>query len=183
MTANEKAQQGQPWWVVFIEGIVALITGGLLLVSPERTAAVLVMFLGIFWLVSGIIEIVSIFSDKSKWGLKLVVGLLGIVAGILTLRHPLWSTALVATTLIVILGLYGLFVGASMLVRAFKGDGWGVGIMGVVAILIGIFLLANRLIGIQLTVTFIGLVLVVGGIAAIVMSFRMDDSSPGGAQV
>ncbi len=70
-----------------------------------------------------------------------------------------------------------------MLVRAFKGDGWGVGIMGVVAILIGILLLANKAIGIQLTVTLTGLVLAVGGIAAIVMSFRMDDSSPGGAQV
>ena len=182
MTANERIQ-GQPWWVVLVEGIVALITGGLLLVSPERTAAVLVMFLGLFWLVAGIIEIVSIFVDRSKWGLKLVIGVLGIVAGILTLQHPLWSTALVATTLIVILGIYGLFIGASMLVRAFRGDGWGVGIIGVVAILIGIFLLANRMIGIELTVTLTGIALVVGGIAAIVMSFRMDDSSPTGAQV
>jgi len=71
----------------------------------------------------------------------------------LVLQHPLWSTAVVATTLIVILGIYGLFIGASMLVRAFRGDGWGVGIM------------------------------VVGGIGMIVMSFRMDDSSPQEAQL
>lgn len=180
---NTNENRGQPWWVVLVEGIVALITGGLLLVSPERTAAVLVMFLGLFFLVAGIIEIVSIFVDRSRWGLKLVIGLLGIIAGILTFRHPLWSTALVATTLIVMLGIYGLFIGASMLVRAFRGDGWGVGILGVVAILIGIFLLANRMIGIELTVMLTGIALVMGGIAAIVMSFRMDDSSPTEAQV
>jgi len=183
MTMNEKEQRGQPWWVVLVEGVVALITGALLLVSPERTAAVLVTFLGLFWIVAGIIEIVSIFSDKSKWGLKLVIGLLGVIAGVLVMRHPLWSTALVTTTLIVILGLYSIIAGLTMLIRAFRGDGWGVGVTGVIVILVGIFLLANTLIGIQLTVTLVGIVLVVGGIAAIVMSFRMDDSSPRGAQV
>jgi uncharacterized membrane protein HdeD (DUF308 family) len=70
-----------------------------------------------------------------------------------------------------------------MLLRAFRGGGWGVGILGIVAILIGIFLLANTWIGIQLTVMLAGITLVIGGIAAIVLSFRMDDSSPQGAQV
>ncbi len=179
----EKRIEGQPWWVVFVEGIVAVVTGGLLLVSPERTLALLVLFLGIFWLVGGIIEVVSIFSNKSKWGLKLIIGLLGIIAGILVLRHPLWSTAVTTATLIVILGFYGLIAGVSMLLRAFRGGGWGVGILGIVAILIGIFLLANTWIGIQLTVMLAGITLVIGGIAAIVLSFRMDDSSPQGAQV
>jgi uncharacterized membrane protein HdeD (DUF308 family) len=174
---------GQPWWVVFVEGILALVTGGLLLISPERTVGLLVLFLGIFWLIGGVIELVSIFVDKTHWGLKLVIGILGIIAGILVLQHPLWSTVLVATTMSVILGFYGLFSGTSMLVRAFRGAGWGVAILGIMAILIGIFLLANTLIGIKLTVTLAGIVLVVGGIAAIVMSFRMDDSSPQGAQV
>ena len=68
----EEKMGAQPWWVVFVEGIVALVTGGLLLISPERTMALLVLFMGIFWLVAGIIEIVSIFSNKSKWGLKLL---------------------------------------------------------------------------------------------------------------
>jgi uncharacterized membrane protein HdeD (DUF308 family) len=179
----EEKMAGQPWWVVLVEGIVALVTGGLLLISPERTMALLVLFMGIFWLVAGIIEIVSIFSNKSKWGLKLIIGLVGIGAGILVLRHPLWSTAVTTATLIVILGFYGLVAGVSMLVRAFRGGGWGIGILGVMAILIGIFLLANTWIGIQLTVTLAGITLVIGGIAAIAMSFRMDDSSPGGAQL
>jgi len=73
--------------------------------------------------------------------------------------------------------------GIVALVRVFRGADWGVAILGIMANLIGIFLLANTLIGIKLTVTLSGIVLVVGGIAAIVMSFRMDDSSSQGAQV
>ena len=174
---------GQPWWVVLLEGILALVIGGLLLLAPERTVTVLIYFLGIFFVIAGIIEIISIFVDRSRWGLKLVIGLLGIIAGMLVLRHPLWSTALAATTLIVILGVYGLFIGASMLVRAFRGEGWGVGMLGAVTILLGIFLLANILLGAQLVVVLSGITLVVGGIAMIVMSFRMDDSSQKEPQV
>jgi uncharacterized membrane protein HdeD (DUF308 family) len=58
-----------------------------------------------------------------------------------------------------------------------------IGIWGIVLFLIGIFLLANTLIGIQLTVTLSGIALVVGGIAAIVVSFRIDDSSPQQPQI
>ena len=49
--------------------------------------------------------------------------------------------------------------------------------------LIGVFLLAYTLIGIQLTVTLSGIAFAVGGIAAIVLSFRMDDSSPQQPQI
>ncbi len=34
-----------------------------------------------------------------------------------------------------------------MLIQAFKGGGWGVGIMGVVLILVGIFIMANTFSG------------------------------------
>lgn len=173
----------QPWWVVFVEGILALVTGVLLLISPERTVAILIQFLGIFFLIAGTVELVSIFINKKHWGLKIVVGILGIIAGVLVLQHPLWSTVLVASIMVVVLGFYGLFAGTSMIARAFRGEGWGVAILGIVAILIGIFLLANTLIGIQLTVTLSGIALVVGGIAAIVFSFRMDDSSPQQPQI
>jgi uncharacterized membrane protein HdeD (DUF308 family) len=173
----------QPWWVVFVEGILALVTGALLLISPERTVTLLVQFLGIFFLVAGVIELVSIFVNRKYWGLKLVIGTLGVIAGILVLQHPLWSAVTVATTMVVVLGFYCLVKGIFMLLRGFGGEGWGVGILGVVVFLIGIFLLANTLIGIQLTVTLSGIALVVGGIAAIVLSFRIDDSSPQQPQI
>ncbi len=82
-----------PWWLVLIQGIAGVIIGLLLLINPLKTTVFLVQFLGIYWFVSGIFGIVSIFLDKSMWGWKLFAGLLGIFAGVLILQHPLWSTA------------------------------------------------------------------------------------------
>ena len=43
-----------PWWVVLLEGIIALILGIFFLTSPYMTLLVLVTFLGAYWFVSGI---------------------------------------------------------------------------------------------------------------------------------
>jgi uncharacterized membrane protein HdeD (DUF308 family) len=84
-----------PWWLVLLEGIVAVIIGLFLLTAPGATLFVLIQTLGIFWLVGGIFRTVSIFIDTSLWGWKLVGGALGILAGIVVLQHPLWSSVLV----------------------------------------------------------------------------------------
>ena len=39
-----------PWWVVLLEGILAIIVGLFLLYSPAATTAFLIQVLGIFWL-------------------------------------------------------------------------------------------------------------------------------------
>jgi uncharacterized membrane protein HdeD (DUF308 family) len=82
-----------PWWLVLLEGIAAIILGLLLLTAPQATLLVLVQLLGIYWLVKGIFQIISIFIDSSRWGWKLFAGILGIVAGIIILGHPLGRPA------------------------------------------------------------------------------------------
>jgi uncharacterized membrane protein HdeD (DUF308 family) len=53
------------WWVVLITGIAAIILGFMLLVAPARTTVLVVQLLGIYWLVSGIISLVSLFRDST----------------------------------------------------------------------------------------------------------------------
>jgi uncharacterized membrane protein HdeD (DUF308 family) len=134
-----------PWWAVLIQGIAAIILGILLIVSPRMTTLVLVQFLGIYWLVSGIFDIVAIFVNSTLWGWKLLSGILGILAGIIIIQHPLWSAILIPTTLVIILGIQGIIIGAISLVRAFRGGGWGIGILGIVSIFFGLVLLAALL--------------------------------------
>ena len=162
-----------PWWLVLIQGIAALIVGLLLLVNPAATTLVLIQLVGIYWFVSGIFGIVSIFIDKSMWGWKLFAGILGILAGIAVLNHPLWSTLLVPTVLIIILGVQGIIVGIVGLVQAFKGAGWGAGVLGVLSILFGIVLLFNPVIGAVALPWVLGIFGIVGGIAGIIAAFRM----------
>jgi len=164
---------GLPWWLVLLEGIAAVIIGLFLLTAPGATLFVLIQVLGIFWLVGGIFRIIGIFIDTSLWGWKLIGGVLGILAGIVVLQHPIWSTVLVPEIYVIILGIQGLLLGGVTLVTAFQGEGWGVGILGVLSILFGLVLLFNPWIGVAVLPLLLGAFGIVGGIAAIVAAFRM----------
>jgi uncharacterized membrane protein HdeD (DUF308 family) len=113
--------------------------------------------------------------DTSGWGWNLFSGVLGIIAGILVLQHPLWSAVLVPTVLIIVLGIYGLIAGVIALIEAFRGGfSWGSLILGIISIIFGLLLVLNPLIGaIALVVWIAGIVGIIGGIAAIVIAFKM----------
>jgi uncharacterized membrane protein HdeD (DUF308 family) len=162
-----------PWWLVLLEGIFALILGVLLLAAPGATVTVAVQIMGFFWLVKGIFQIVSIFISRSQWGWKLFAGILGIVAGILVLQHPLYSAILVPTLVVWIIAIEGLIIGAVGLVAAFQGGGWGAAILGVLSIIFGLLLLGNPLLGAQVMVLLLGIFAVIGGISAMVVSLQL----------
>ena len=164
--------KAMPWWLILIEGILAIIIGILLFTSTAQTMAGLVIVLGLYWLIKGIFDIISMFVDHTAWGWKLFIGIIGILAGIVILRHPIVSTVAVPLVFTWVLGFYAIIAGIVMLIQAFKGGGWGIGIMGVIGILIGIFLLGNTLLGAQMVVWLSAFTMVVGGIAAIVIAFK-----------
>lgn len=162
-----------PWWLVLLEGIAAIIIGALLLTSPGATLLILIQFLGIYWFVAGIFKIISIFIDSTMWGWKLFAGILGILAGIIIIQHPLWSTLLVPATLVIVIGIDGIIIGIVSLIQAFRGGGWGVGILGILSIIFGIILVANPIIGAATLPWVLGIFAIVGGIFAIIMAFRL----------
>ena len=165
-----------PWWLVLLEGIFAGIFGVLLLTSPGATLLFLVQVFGFYLLIGGILRIVSIFTDSSSWGWKLAGGLLGIVAGIGVLNHSLWSTIVIPTYLVYLISVLAIAEGAVCLFVAFQGDGWGIGILGILSIIFGIVVLLNPLIGVVALPFILGGFMLAGGIAAIVVSFRMRSS-------
>lgn len=169
MTSEERLV---PWWVVLIEGIAAIIIGVLLLANPRITTGVLIQFLGIYWFIVGIIDIVRIFIDSSMWGWKLFSGIIGILAGIAIIQYPLWASLLVPAVLVWVFGFFGIIIGIIGLIQAFQGAGWGAGILGVLSILFGLLLLFNAFVA-SLTLPFIfGILAIVGGLAALVMAFQ-----------
>ena len=165
-----------PWWLVLLEGIFASIFGILLLIAPGATLFFLVQVLGWYLFIDGILRIVSIFLDTSLWGLKLAVGILGILAGIVVLNHPLWSAIAVPTYLVYIIGFLAIFQGIGGLIQAFQGGGWGAGILGVLTIIFGIIVVLNPLMGVVALPFVLGGFMLVGGIFAVVASLRMRRS-------
>ena len=172
-TITAQEEQITPWWLVLINGIAVLILGLLLLTNTKATLFIMIQFLGIYWLVAGIFSIIGIFVDKTSWGWKLFSGILGIIAGILVLNHPLWSAILVPTTLVFILGIQGIIVGIVGIIQAFKGAGWGAGILGALSIVFGLVLMMNPILGAAALPWVLGIFGVVGGIFAIIAAFRL----------
>jgi len=103
----------------------------------------------------------------------LLVGILGILAGVLVLAYPLYSAILIPTVFALIIGVGGLIIGAIYMVQGFSGAGWGVGILGILSIIFGLVLIANPLIAALGLVLLLAGLAIVGGIAAIVVSFRL----------
>jgi uncharacterized membrane protein HdeD (DUF308 family) len=164
-----------PWWLILVEGIFALIFGIFLLTAPFASSVFAVTVLGFYWLIRGIFAIIEIFlPDRSiHWGWLLFFGVLGILAGLAVIRNPLYATALVGTALIIFLAIDGIIMGIMGVVRAFMGAGWGTGILGVLSVIIGAFLLANVW-GATLALPLVlGVCLLIGGIVAIVYAFRV----------
>jgi uncharacterized membrane protein HdeD (DUF308 family) len=180
--ADRTEETGFPWWLVLLEGIAAAIVGLFLLTAPGATLLVLIQVLGIYWLVGGIFRIISIFMDNSLWGWKLVGGVFGVLAGIVVLQHPLWSSVLVPAVYLVVLGIQGLVLGGVSLVVAFRGEGWGVGILGVLSIVFGLVLLFNVWIGVAALPYVLGAFGIVGGVLAVVMAFRMRSAGSAGVR-
>jgi uncharacterized membrane protein HdeD (DUF308 family) len=178
METENRALQIYPWWLLLLQGISAVILGFLLITQPASTAEIIVTFIGAYWLVSGIFYIVLIFTaaGRSNWGWTLLNGIIGIIAGIFVLRHPLLSTVLLPTTLVIVLGVFGILIGFSDLVRGFKGHGFGAYVMGVLNILIGIWLLFDPLafaVSLPLVLGIFGLV---GGVILVFHSFQVRKS-------
>ena len=181
--AQRTEEKGFPWWLVLLEGIVAAILGLFLLTAPGATLFVLIQVLGIFWLVGGLFRIISIFLESSLWGWKLVGGVLGILAGIVVLQHPLWSSVLVPAIYVIILGIQALISGGVSLVLAFSGGGWGAAILGALSVIFGLVLLFNVWIGVAVLPFILGAVGIVGGGAAIAVAFAMRSMERGGESV
>jgi uncharacterized membrane protein HdeD (DUF308 family) len=88
----EPARRGSIWWIFLLQGIAGIILGLMLITAPGATLLVIVTFLGFYWLITGILALVRIFVDRSiPWNWSLLSGIVGILAGLLVLRHPVPS--------------------------------------------------------------------------------------------
>ncbi|MCA9865070.1 MAG: DUF308 domain-containing protein [Anaerolineae bacterium] len=166
-------ERAMPWWIPLVQGIALVVIGLLLFTNTAATALALAQILALYWLISGIMEIVSIFVDRSAWGLKLIGGIIGIWAGIFILNHPIAGTLAFGFAIVVILGIQALILGVVNIVQAFRGAGWGIGLLGVLNIIFGLILLGNSMIAVATLPWVLGAFALVGGISAIVMAFRL----------
>lgn len=162
---------GVPWWLVMIAGIAMFLVGLLILISPVKTLVLAVQLLGIYWLVIGVLSLASIGLDRTMWGWKLASGILGVIAGIIVVRDPLWSALLVPTVLILFLAVDAVIMGVAQFVHAFGGGGVGLALLGLLNIIFGLILLLNPLIGVYALPIILGFCALIGGMVIAIRAF------------
>ena len=111
-TATQVQTRRAPWWLVLIDGFLAVIIGGILLwgglINKVETYMLLVTFLGIWWMIRGIFDIISTFIDHSMWGWKLFMGIISTVAGFYIISYPVVSAVYLPKVFVLVLGIWGL---------------------------------------------------------------------------
>ncbi len=96
-------------WMIAILGLLSVFIGILFLRHTEQTVTTLALLIGLFWVIGGIIEFFTAYSDHGSEtrGFRIGLGLLAFAAGIVTLVWPhLTLTA------------FGVIMGISLIVYA-----------------------------------------------------------------
>lgn len=108
------------WWLELIFSVLAVGLAVYLLRNPEAAATIFIFFIGLTFLVRGVVDIIEGLFDGEAAGsqrvFSVVLGVLGVIAGIITLTNPV--TAGLAVVWIV--GLYAVLYGALIIAFAFR---------------------------------------------------------------
>jgi uncharacterized membrane protein HdeD (DUF308 family) len=143
-TTSLNTHLSQIWWIFLLQGLAGIILGFFLLTEPAATLVALTTLLGFYWLFQGVLSLVQVFVDRSIpqiW--SLLTGVVGILAGLFALRHPLVAALTVPTLIVIILGVQGLIMGLLEIISGFKGGGIGSFILGAINLLVGLLLLSS----------------------------------------
>lgn len=171
-SVSAQRQVGAPWWVLLVKGIAMVIFGLLLLVNPLVTAVGIIIYIGLSWFISGVMDLVGLLWDRSDLVWTVLSGILGIWAGLAVLGQPLLSTILLPTIYVLILGITGIFFGGVQLYQSVRGAGWGAAALGIANIILGILLAMNPLAGAIVLPFIFGIFAIAGGLGAIIAAFR-----------
>jgi len=167
-------QKSDIWWVFLLQGFAGIIIGLMLITEPGATLVALTTVLGFYWLITGVLALVQVFVDRATpWIWSLLAGLVGILAGLFVLRHPLVAALTVPTVLVIILGIQGLVIGAVQIIGGFKGGGIGPFILGAINVLVGILLLGSPLAAVLAVPLVFGVLLLIQGAGLMILAFRV----------
>jgi uncharacterized membrane protein HdeD (DUF308 family) len=162
-------------YVLLLGGVFSIVFGLLLITRTQGTIEIIMLLMGLWWLIEGLFNLLSIFVDKAQWGWKLFGGIIGVIAGLLVLNFPLVGGAIYFSVMVIFLGILGLIFGVAFVIAAFQGAGWGSALLGGVSILIGLLLVFNSLTSAAILIFIFAILLIVQGIISLVIGFRYKE--------
>jgi uncharacterized membrane protein HdeD (DUF308 family) len=164
------------WWLLLLRGIAAIIFGVLAFAWPGVTLLTLILFYGAFALVDGVLAIIAAITGGApgpRWWL-VVVGVLGIAAGLLTFLMP----GLSALVLLFFIAGWAIATGVFQIIGAIQlrkeiDNEWLLILGGIISVLFGIGVMLAPGAGALALVWVIGTYAVIIGVLFVALAFRL----------
>jgi uncharacterized membrane protein HdeD (DUF308 family) len=166
------------WWLLLLRGIAAIVFGILAFAWPGITLLSLVILYGAYALVDGVLSIAAAIGGGGgaatpRWWL-IVVGLLGIAAGLLTFFWP----QITALVLLMFIGAWALIHGVFEIIGAIRlrkeiDNEWMLILSGALSVLFGAAMLIMPGAGALALIWVIGAYSIIFGILFVGFAFRL----------
>lgn len=188
MATSESLQDGmlrdlkRNWGWIVVRGIAGVLFGVLAFIWPVVTVTVLVLLWGAYALADGVLALLAAvrIRDRGKpfWGL-LIVGVLGILAGILTFLWPGMTTLVLLAFIAAWALAMGLFqIVAAIRLRKVIPNEWLLALSGVLSVIFGALMLWRPGAGALAVVWVIASYATVFGVLLIALGWRLKAHQP-----
>jgi uncharacterized membrane protein HdeD (DUF308 family) len=173
------AHLARNWWVFVLRGVVAILFGVLAFTRPGITLEVLVLLFAFWALFDGVLALIgSIGAAEAHepWWPLVLIGLLGVAAGLVTLRWP----GITALALLFVIAYWSIFRGILEIAAAVRmrnliqGEWWFI-LAGIASIAFGVLLIMNLGSGLLAVIWLVGIDAVIFGISLLMLGFRLKN--------
>ena len=168
---------GRVWWLVLLRGLAAILFGILALLWPGVTLVTLVLLWGAWALADGVTALVAGWKardgDKPMWQIVLV-GLIGIAAGVLTFVMP----GVTAIALLVLIAVWAIMSGVFQIVAAIRlrkeiANEWILILSGALSVVFGALMIYNPGAGALAVLWLIAWFAIAFGVLLVILAFRL----------
>jgi uncharacterized membrane protein HdeD (DUF308 family) len=161
------------WWVFLIRGVLFILLGVYMILSPASSYAALGFLLGLTVFIVGVAELLRVVRDPDarSRGWHLMLGLIDILLGVILMGHIAASEIILR----IIVGIWFLFGGISVFRFSHftGGRSWVVTLGGVLIILFALLILFNPVFGAMTIVLWTGIAFIITGIFYVALGYRV----------
>lgn len=162
-------------------GVASVVLGLALLLWPSHTLAIAAIILGIYFVVSGVIRVVSSIVElglPAGWRvLNVFIGILLAIGGVAVLKNAALSGTAMLVMITFVVGIGWIMEGVMALLESWKlpKSGWSI-LYAVISVVAGLIVLFSPLSSAVWLMIFGGVALVVMGITSVIRAFRFGHS-------
>ena len=167
------------WWVLAVNGLIALLLGILIISTPATTLIIIGKYFGLIILVGGLILLFTAFYNIKKeksYGLILIESVITIILGILILIY----TRKTLEIFVILIGIWAIIIGVSQLAilidkNFYTSQKYLFLFNGLLTVILGVFMLFNPFAMGQFFITLAGIGAMVFGILLIFFAFKIRE--------